>query len=183
MTKTRDLYWDTVKFILIFLVLYGHFIQPFRENSPFNMTMFNFRYTFHMSLFVFISGRFSHISDPKKYRKGILKIIETYVVFQCALCLTSYLMGEKLYWGMLTTPRFALWYLVALLYYRVFVYLFDYKRITPPTPIPTTTLSATNIKTYKLHTNTSSLPLDCSDSFNSYKFSVPNVTYRRPFRN
>lgn len=133
MTKTRDLFWDTVKFILIFLVLYGHFIQPFRENSPFNMTMFNFRYTFHMSLFVFISGKFSHISDPKKYRKGILKIIETYVVFQCALCLTSYLMGEKPYWGMLTTPRFALWYLVALLYYRIFVYVLEYKRIAPAT--------------------------------------------------
>ena len=133
MVKTRDLYWDTVKFVLIFLVLYGHFIQPFRENSQFNMTMFNFIYAFHMPLFVFISGKFSRFSDPKKYRKGILKLIETYVVFQCALCLTAYFMGEKPYLGMLTTPRFALWYLVALIYYRIFVYIYEYKRNAPAT--------------------------------------------------
>lgn len=87
------------------------------------MTMFNFIYAFHMPLFVFISGKFSRFSNPQKYKKGILRLVETYVVFQCALCLTAYFMGEKLYWGMLTTPRFALWYLVALIYYRLFVYI------------------------------------------------------------
>ena len=123
MAKTRDLYWDTMKLVLIFCVVYGHVVQPYRADSQFNMTIFNFIYSFHMPLFVFISGRFSHFSDRDKYKKGILRIVETLVVFHLIRCFLQLLSGNGIQLTMFTTPYFALWYLAALVYWRILVLL------------------------------------------------------------
>jgi len=121
MAKTRDLYWDSLKLVLIFCVMYGHIVQPYRADSQFNMTTFNFIYSFHMPLFVFISGRFSHFSDRDRYKKGILRIIETLVVFHLIRCLMQILQGGMIHPSMFTTPSYALWYLAALAYWRILV--------------------------------------------------------------
>lgn len=55
----RDLYWDSLKAILIILVVYGHMISPYAPDGSFNRAMCSFIYTFHMPLFIFISGRSS----------------------------------------------------------------------------------------------------------------------------
>ena len=65
----RDLYWDSLKFVLIFFVVYGHIIAHYSELSRINMATYNYIYLFHMPLFVFVSGRFSHIRDKQKYKK------------------------------------------------------------------------------------------------------------------
>lgn len=121
MIKTRDLYWDTLKLLLIFLVFYGHVVQPYREGSLFNMTAFNYIYTFHMPLFAFISGRFSRFSDCQKYKRSILRIFETLVIVHLIRCTMIVLLGSGFNLGMLTTPSFALWYLAALIYWRLLI--------------------------------------------------------------
>lgn len=57
----RDPYWDSLKFILIFIVVYGHMIETCVEISSFNQDTYNFIYIFHIPLFVFISGQFSRM--------------------------------------------------------------------------------------------------------------------------
>ena len=118
----RDLYWDSLKFVLIFLVVYGHIAPRYMEGSQFNMAIFNFIYMFHMPLFIFVSGRFSHIRDRKRYKQSIFRLFETYVVFQIIRTAFQVLLGGKLTIGCLYTPQWTLWYLIALIYWRLMVY-------------------------------------------------------------
>ena len=113
----RDPYWDALKFILIFLVVYGH-IVPFADYSRFKVAAFNFVYLFHMPLFVFISGRFSQVHDRKRYMRSIWRFLETLLVFQI---LYVVLLGQ---WDIkyLMTPNFHLWYLLSLVFWRLMLY-------------------------------------------------------------
>lgn len=118
----RDHYWDTLKFVLIFLVVYGH-IETLRiGGGRINLAIYNFIFSFHMPLFVFISGRFSHIRNKEKYFKGILKILETYCVFQFLRTCVSLISGKELSWDCLFIPNWILWYIVVLIYWRLLVY-------------------------------------------------------------
>lgn len=114
----RDLYWDSLKFILIFLVVYGHIAPHYLGGGPFNMAIYNLVYLFHMPLFIFVSGRFSHIHDRHRYKRGILLLLESYLVFQAIRSSVPLLHGESL-WRCLIIPRWTLWYLVALIYWRL----------------------------------------------------------------
>ena len=121
MVKARDLYWDTLKLVLIFFVVYAHVVQPYRNGSQMNMTIFNFICSFDMPLFVFMSGRFSHFSDRDRYKRALYRIIETLVVFHLLRCVIQLLHGSDIHLSMFTTPSFALWYLLSLIYWRFLV--------------------------------------------------------------
>ena len=82
----RDNFWDSLKFLLIFFVVYGHMIETYAPDGYFNRAMYNFIYIFHMPFFMFISGRFSQIRDRAKYKKTIVRLFETYLVFQTIRC-------------------------------------------------------------------------------------------------
>ena len=118
----RDLYWDSLKFVLIFLVVYGHIAPHYAEDSRFNMAIYNLIYLFHMPLFIFVSGRFSLIRDRERYMKGILRLLETYIVFQIIRTTIPLLLGGEFTFKCITTPNWILWYLVALIYWRLMVY-------------------------------------------------------------
>lgn len=60
----RDLYWDVAKGIAIILVLVGHSIQCIRQDC-FDDKLYQFIYSFHMPLFMFISGWFFYYSMRK----------------------------------------------------------------------------------------------------------------------
>lgn len=67
--KARDYYFDNAKFILIFLVVFGHLMQPFVADYDSVHILYIFIYTFHMPAFILISGYFA-----KGFRKsGYLK--------------------------------------------------------------------------------------------------------------
>lgn len=120
----RNPFWDSLKYLLIFIVVYGHMIETCVENSRFNQTIYNFIYLFHMPLFVFISGRFSHIKDRRKYLFRILAIFETYVVFQIIRCSKSFFSnGHLSLFPDLLIPKGILWYLACLILWRIIVYI------------------------------------------------------------
>ena len=120
----RDKYWDSLKFILIFLVVYGHIASHYLGNSHFNMAIYNLIYFFHMPLFIFVSGRFSHLRDRKKYKRGIIRLMETYLVFQIIRTIASVLFEKELLsLAFLTTPNWILWYLIVLIYWRLLIYM------------------------------------------------------------
>lgn len=56
--KDRLLYLDFVKFIAIYLVVWGHAIQFSGLNDPTHDSVYEFIYAFHMPLFAIVSGHF-----------------------------------------------------------------------------------------------------------------------------
>ena len=127
----RDLYWDSLKFVLIFLVVYGHTIETYSPNGSINRAIYNFIYVFHMPLFIFISGRFSQIHDSKRYKKGILRIFETYVTIQAIKIFPVALITGDISLNTIVSfivgPRWTLWYLLCLVYWRIIVYILPEK--------------------------------------------------------
>jgi len=71
MGKLRDARFDTLKGMLILLVVCGHFFGHSSQGSL-SQVMGNFIYSFHMPLFVFISGYFT---SSRKILSGGGKII------------------------------------------------------------------------------------------------------------
>ena len=57
--KERVSLWDNAKFLLIFLVVLGHFADYYTKDSLNMRRLFLFIYLFHMPAFIFISGLFS----------------------------------------------------------------------------------------------------------------------------
>ena len=60
--KERIVLWDNLKFILITLVVIGHLADEFTAKSDVYKSVFLFIYTFHMPLFILISGLFHSLS-------------------------------------------------------------------------------------------------------------------------
>ena len=123
----RDKFWDSLKFILIFFVVYGHMIETYTPDGSFNRAMYNFIYTFHMPFFMFISGRFSQIKDRKKYLNGIILILETYIVFQIIRCIKPIIAGGTISISDLISPKGTLWYIAYLAIYRFIMYIVPHK--------------------------------------------------------
>lgn len=117
--KARDKYWDFVKGILIVLVVLGHMLM--RTSS---WHAIEWIYTFHMPLFVFISGLFS-FPKGQNYIKGILLTTETYLVFLILYRLIDCRFNvSQLSIMDFIRPSFALWYLLSLLCWRLVVWQF-----------------------------------------------------------
>lgn len=80
--KKRVAIWDNLKFLLIFLVVFGHFIDHFTSYSSSMRLAFFYIYIFHMPLFIFISGLFSKKTiDNKNYKR----LFEYFVLFFIAI--------------------------------------------------------------------------------------------------
>ena len=69
MTDNRIAYWDNLKSVLIFLVVFVHIILPVSEKGPMSYTTFYWVCLFDMSAFVFSSGFFAK-SYVHKNKKG-----------------------------------------------------------------------------------------------------------------
>lgn len=120
--KQRDNYWDTLKWVLMALVVFGHVLgaAPYPAGSA-KLAVSNCIYLFHMPLFIFVSGRFSVVHDRRRYLRGILRLLETYLVFQLLLGALNLYNGETTLSTALTCPYFALWYLMSLIGWRLLV--------------------------------------------------------------
>lgn len=116
-TQTRDYLFDNYKALLIFLVVVGHFSGPSTGDNDFLLVLKWMIVSFHMPAFVFISGYFSKKDLP------VLTSIKKLAV--------PYLICDLLYWLLYTLilhqktplallkPKFTLWYLLALFFWRV----------------------------------------------------------------
>ncbi len=81
--KKRDVSLDIAKGILIFLVVWGHSIQfgfgyAYGESyGCFKDWMFRFIYSFHMPLFMAISGYLYYNSNQKKFSEVVLSRLKS----------------------------------------------------------------------------------------------------------
>lgn len=74
--NTRIYKWDNIKFILILLVVLGHFVDVYTSESDNMKALFFTIYIFHMPLFIFISGLFSKkFINSNKFKKDRIFVI------------------------------------------------------------------------------------------------------------
>ena len=105
MVKLRDARYCNIKLLLIFLVIYGHLIEPGIWQSKVLMTQYKWIYLFHMPLFCFLSGLF--LNDSKACARQLIKMLSVYIVLQVlAVCFGKDKVKPA-------TPYWHLWYLLS----------------------------------------------------------------------
>lgn len=103
MIKLRDARYCNLKLLLIFLVVYGHLIEPQTGQSAVAMAQYKGIYLFHMPLFAFLSGLF--LRDGKTCKQQCRRMLALYAPLQAlTVCL-----GKATPW----TPHWHLWYLLS----------------------------------------------------------------------
>ncbi len=125
-TSKRSKFFDNAKFILIFLVVFGHLISPLKEQDGILFTLYTVIFLFHMPAFILISGYFAKGYKKKGYlKKSVKKILIPYFIFQIIYSVYYYLIGkeERLTVDFLH-PHWTLWFLMSLFFWNLLLYAF-----------------------------------------------------------
>lgn len=126
----RNAFFDNAKLLLIFLVVFGHMIQPFVEDSPKLNTLYMWVYTFHMPAFIFLSGFFAKGSGNKEYIiKLVKKLLVPYLIFQLIYTCYYFFIGKEDFAVDLFYPHWSLWFLFSLFCWHIL--LFWFKKMPP----------------------------------------------------
>lgn len=133
----RDYYFDNARFFLIFLVFFGHSIQPFIEDSNAIYSLYMVIYTFHMPAFVLISGYFTKNFRRKGYiTKLFKKLIIPFLIFQLVYTIYYYFLFDKPDLSFqIVEPRWSLWYLLSLFCWNLLLILFANLKRTISIPL------------------------------------------------
>ena len=129
--KERNLIWDNYKGILIFLVVFAHFLYAHSTEFPNSIVhkVVIFIYLFHMPAFIFCSGYFSS-SDNSKSKKSIVKLVVYYLIFNTLMMLFIHHYNGKEF--VFLSPYNSYWYLLSLIVWRLSIkYLDKIKYILP----------------------------------------------------
>lgn len=119
--QKRDYKMDNIRFLLIFLVLMGHFMELFK--GELTSDIYKLIYSFHMPAFLFLTGYFAHF-DRKKI---VLNLIYPYILFQILYrAFDALIYKEKdtftIEFG---TPYWLLWYLLVTIFCYLLIPLVD----------------------------------------------------------
>ncbi|CNF00011.1 Fucose 4-O-acetylase and related acetyltransferases [Mycobacterium tuberculosis] len=120
--RGRDAYFDNAKFFLILLVVLGHFWEVFRDDRRAVNAAYTLVYGFHMPVFVFVCGYFSRgfMDHTKKFRVIFPTLVVPYVVFDVLYRLQLvFIRGNEFRLPELFRPQFLMWFLVALVFWRL----------------------------------------------------------------
>ncbi|MEU6997055.1 acyltransferase family protein [Nonomuraea sp. NPDC046570] len=131
--KKREPYLDNVKFVLIALVPIGHALVP-TLNADSNRALYIFIYTFHMPLFVVISGYLSRNfwNSNAKTNKLVDTFVVPYIIVEVGYAALRSALGQK--WSLtIIDPSWLNWYLLALLFWRLSAPV--WKRMKYPVPV------------------------------------------------
>ncbi|NWQ42019.1 acyltransferase family protein [Bacillus sp. EB106-08-02-XG196] len=125
-TTSRSKYFDNAKFILIFLVVFGHMISPYKDQDKVLFTLYTVIFLFHMPAFILISGYFAKGFKNKGYLlKSVQKILIPYFIFQIIYSVVYFLVGkEKTLEFNLFQPHWSLWFLLSLFFWNLLLYVF-----------------------------------------------------------
>lgn len=120
----RLLRFDSLKGILITLVVIGHMIEVMIMDSSIGKYVYTAIYTFHMPLFVILSGYFfNHNCSEKKLIISIITLTETLIVFQAIRIIITSVSGDI--WSLkdIITPYWVLWYIYSLIVWKAMTFL------------------------------------------------------------
>ena len=129
----RDTTFDSIKFVLISLVVLGHSCQINMEGGV-NSQMFTFINSFHMPAFVLVSGYFYKDAEPAKFYRNILELLMIIIIFQIIYFSRKWLDPfDFSFKGILDRlshiylPVRAMWYILSLCFWRVFCFYYPRK--------------------------------------------------------
>lgn len=118
--NNRDKFWDGLKFCLITLVVIGHLADEFTDKSDIYKSVFLFIYSFHMPLFIFISGLFY---KSERIVEKVVFYISVGFLYKILTTLIDILKGSN-------NPTFTFladggpsWFMFVLAYYTIFAYI------------------------------------------------------------
>lgn len=123
----RDAYFDNLRLVLIFFVVFGHLIQPYTTDFSTISSLYTIIYTFHMPAFILVSGYFARGSGDFSHIKRLFKqLIIPYLIFQVAYGIFYYLIGLEPKSHSLFYPRWSLWFLLSLFSWHLLLIAFKY---------------------------------------------------------
>lgn len=103
MVKLREANYCNLKLLLIFLVIYGHWIELSIHDSVFLMFQYRTIYFFHMPVFVFLTGLF--LQGEKDCLRQIRRLAPIYLMCQA---------GAVLFGTDPREPCWILWYMLSM---------------------------------------------------------------------
>lgn len=123
--SVRDPWLDNAKMALILLVVVGHAWALLPSDGP-GGQLYDFLYLWHMPAFVFISGYLSRGFEyaPERMWQLVRTLVVPYIVFEAALALFRLWVGGERLHDLFADPHFPLWYLPALVVWRLLTPLF-----------------------------------------------------------
>ena len=112
---------DNIRFIAMFLVVFSHMIELFADCEK-NL-IYRIIYSFHMPLFIFISGYVAKFDKNKIFKK----LIPAYLIFQTIYKIFDcvYIQGINKITVTYSNPYWFLWYLFILIGYYLLIPIFD----------------------------------------------------------
>lgn len=133
-TKSGETFGLNLRFLLIVCVFVGNAIEPLIMRMPEMKAIFLWIFTFHMPLFVFITGYFARSNLNGAAGIRILKQIALqYIIFQTIYSLLDYLVfrvpgiNHSFF-----IPYLLLWFLVGHLFWRLMMKMFTRFSISHP---------------------------------------------------
>lgn len=118
----REYQYDNMKFILILFVIFGHLLEYIKGDISENI--YRIIYTFHMPVFIFISGYFAKYNRKKIVFQLLIPyfILQTiYLIFDSKIISSSDIVIQYV------TPYWLLWFILTLLFYYLLIPLIDTK--------------------------------------------------------
>lgn len=112
--SNRIALWDNLKFILITLVVGGHFSDQLTDYSSIYSSIFLFIYAFHMPLFIFISGYFH---SDRNTTKKVLFYTSLGFLYKIVSFLIDRLNGDSQYIFNLLADSGLAWFMFVLAIY------------------------------------------------------------------
>ena len=122
--KIRYNILDNIKGILIFLVVFAHFLFEYAYKYPKSLSfkIVNYIYGFHMPLFIFSSGFLSKSNNSRNF-KNIIRLFLIYIIFNFSQLLILYkYKHSKINF---VIPSYSYWYLLCLIYWRITIEYFS----------------------------------------------------------
>jgi len=115
--KVRLYIFDNFKGILIFMVVFGHFLFDYSSLNPKSISrkIVVFIYSFHMQAFIFISGYFSTENSIKLI--NAIKLLILYYIFNFSFSL--FLLYYSNFSINFLEPQNSYWYLLSLFTWRI----------------------------------------------------------------
>ena len=117
----RICYFDNIKFFLILLVVFGHILQWYTKEIKELAQIFNFIYSFHMPLFIFMSGLFY---SKHNIVSKITSYMYIYILGNAFLILLNALFKKDVSVNLLSVPN-GYWYVFSLIFLVLLTYLFE----------------------------------------------------------
>ena len=124
--KARDPFIDNARFLLVFLVVVGHFFSPIRRDYELIYDLNNIMGLFRMPALIMLTGFLSKgFMKPGYIEKIFKKILVPYLIFQFILgYYYIFLYDKQTFYIDFLRPQYTLWFLLSLFIWNMLLFIF-----------------------------------------------------------